>query len=120
MAWLLAGGGARIQAKHRGAPERLRLDWPLTPLGGVLSAPKLQQRPVAAVDRIGVGKGNFGNERFRPRVLGRRGAAKIVGALRRIGADDEEIAARRNALVPGARGEHLGAAGFFFYVPARP
>src|SRR5205814_10669407 len=44
--------------------------------------------------------------------LGRSGAAKIVGALRRIGADDQEIAAGGNPLVPGAGGQHRNIACF--------
>src|SRR5215475_12820047 len=69
-----------------------------------LAAPELRQRPVFAEDRIAVRQGHLRNHGQRLVPLGRIiAAAKIVGAVRRIGADDNKIVAARKLLMSGAR-----------------
>ena len=73
--------------------------------------PQPGQRPAGAVERIGRGQRHARNGAERARMFGLRAAAQIVVALRRIGADHQQIGRRRDALMPGAGGQHRDVAG---------
>ena len=70
---------------------------PLTPTE--LAAPELQQRSIFAQHRVTVRQRHLGNYGQGLGPIGRIvAAAKIIGAVRRIGADDNKILAARKLL----------------------
>src|SRR4029077_14822887 len=79
--------------------------WPSPP-------PELRQRAILAQDWIAVRQRHLGNRRQRLAAIGRIVAtAQVICAVRRIGADDEEVVTAGQPLMPGACRQHDNIAG---------
>src|ERR1700745_1187544 len=76
-----------------------------------LTPPEADQRPVRAHDRIGLRQGDARDRFERLCVTVRCWTLQVHPWAWRIGADNGEIRARRDALMPGARGQDCDIAG---------
>src|SRR5258705_94808 len=83
--------------------------WPRGPRSAAL--PQLHEPAMLAEHRIGLRHFHLRNRLQRPRVIFRRRPRDLHRGSRRVGADDAEIIARRDALMPGAGGQDGDIAG---------
>src|SRR5690606_4308260 len=94
----------KLATRASDAPDDARIDLRLASDG----APRVDERAIAAEERIGLGKRHAGDALVRSRPFPRLAIAHVVALAIRVGADDLEVSRRAEVLVRDARRDHDG------------